>query len=140
MSDLHLLAPSRLLVCQSDRQLDMQKLILVLLLTWSTLSQAGSVCRFEVTANKHRSGGTPPVPNRLPEGSVTEASIHGQRVAGTGPGCHCLHEEAGAAQVRTALISICKAQHWCLLKCMSFVRQLHPHNYGLSQVEQPGWS
>lgn len=97
--------------------MQMGSLSLVILSIWSTL-QVGSVCRFERTADEYRSGSTPPVPNRFPEGLVAEARIYGQRVAGTGPGCHRLHEEAGATQVGTPQVTF-PLTVWTLVDSLS---------------------
>ena len=67
--------------------------------------QAGSMHLSEGTADRQRPLITPTNPNRVSAGPVTEACIHGQWLAGTGPSCHCLHEEAGAPQVSTAQVT-----------------------------------
>lgn len=75
--------------------------------------QAGGLCLFEDTAVGQRPVTAPTVAIRVPEGPVAEACIHGQWLAGTGPGCHCLHEETGAPQVSTAEVTCYGARCCC---------------------------
>lgn len=79
--------------------------------------QAGTVHFSEGTADRQQPAIAPTVPNRVSEGPITEARIHGQWLAGTRPGCHCLHEEAGAPQVITPSVTCCTAwQRYSLLR------------------------
>lgn len=86
--------------------------------------QAGGLCLFEDTAVGPRPVTAPTIAIRVPEGPVAEACIHGQWLAGTGPGCHCLHEETGASQVSTAQVThysarCCRAMLLSTLKRLS---------------------